>query len=280
MPKMTILNEQEIKEYDYPPRFKSADRKQFLTLSVALQKQLSAFHTLTNKVCFHLTFAYFKACGRFFSPTRFRDRDIEFVCRRMSVFAFVDKTTYSRETFSRHKQLVLNHFNHHAFNTEIHSKVLKNAARKMIASQFRPKLIFNFMVDVLQQKQIELPQYNTLLNIINDAIKAYDNNLTSTLREHLTAEHKSVLDQLLKRTTNHVLDNQPFPLTLLKNFDPTDSNKSINSNVEKLLLIQSIYKEVHPLIDILKLNGDAIRYYGELVIHYKAHQITRRAELS
>jgi len=281
MPKMTILKEEEIKEYDYPPHFKSADRKQFLTLPVGLTKQLSSFHTLTNKVCFHLTFAYFKACGRFFSPTRFRDKDIEFVCRRMSVLAFiVDKTTYSSETFSRHKQLVLNHFNHHTFNTKIHSEVLKNAARKMIISQFRTKLIFNFMVDLLRQKRIELPSYNTLFTIINDAIKTYDTNLMSTLKEHLSPQHKTALDKLFEKTMDSQSENQPFPFTLLKNFDPTNSNKSIHANVKKLMLIQSIYKVVHPLIGLLELNGDAIRYYGEVVIHYKAHQITRRSELS
>jgi len=277
MPKMTILNEQEIKEYDYPPHFQSADRKQFLTLPVGLQKQVSSFHTLTNQVCFHLAFAYFKACSRFFSPTRFRERDIEFVCRRMGIFAFVvDKTTYDSATFKRHKQLVLNHFNYHSFNAQIHSEVLKTAASKMIQSQFRPKLIFNFMVDLLQQKRIELPAYNTLLTIITDAIKSYDDNLLVALQIHLTQQHKVALDRLLERTSNYISDNQPYPITLLKHFDPTHTNKSINANVEKLLLIQSIYKVVHPLIELLKLNRDAIRYYGELVIHYKVYQITRR----
>lgn len=281
MPRMTILNEKEIKEYDYPPYFQSADRKQFLTLPVGLQKHVSSFHTLTNRVCFHLTFAYFKACGRFFTPARFKDRDIEFVCRRMGVFSFVvDKTTYGWETSSRHRQLILKHFNYHSFDSKTHSNMLKTAVSKMIQSQFRPKLIFNFMVDLLRQKKIELPAYNTLLIIITDAIKAYDDNLRMALQAHLTPQHKTALDKLLKRTTDDKPDNQPYPVTLLKDFDPTDSNKNINANVEKLLLIQSIYEEVHPLIELLKLNGDAIRYYGELVIHYKIYQITRRAELS
>lgn len=198
MPKMTILNEQEIKEYDYPPRFQSADRKQFLTLPVGLQKQTSSFHTPTNKVCFHLTFAYFKACGRFFTPVKFRDRDIEFVCRRMGVFSFVvDKTAYSWETFSRHRQVILKHFNYHSFDSTTHSIVLKTAASKMITSQFRPKLIFNFMVDLLRQKRIELPTYNTLLTIITDAMKAYDDTLRSKT-EHSFSTSNSSLSNAIK----------------------------------------------------------------------------------
>ena len=281
MPKMTILSKQEIQEYDYPPRFQGADRKQFLTLPTGLQKQLASFHTPTNKVCFHLIFAYFKACGRFFTPTRFRNRDIEFVCRRMGIFSFVvDTTTYSGETFNRHRGLVLKHFNYHSFDTNRHRSILQTAASKMIVSQFRPQLIFNFMVDFLRQKRIELPPYNTLQTIIVDAIKAYDDTLRTTLQNHLSPQHKAALDRLLERTAPLNADNQAYPITLLKKFDPTDSNKSIQSNIEKLRLLQSIYQDVHPLIDLLKLNGDAIRFYGELVIHYKVYQITRRTALS
>lgn len=163
MPRITILSEKEIEAYDYPPKFYSADRKQFLTLPSGLQKQLSSFHTPTNKVCFHLAFAYFKACGRFFSPARFRDRDIEFVCTRMGIFAFsVDKTAYDAQTFSRHKRLVLDYFKYYQFDGNIHIGFLKSASKKMIQSQFRPQLIFNFMVEHLRHKRIELPTYNTL----------------------------------------------------------------------------------------------------------------------
>ena len=108
---------------------------------------------------------------------------------------------------------------------------------------------------------------------------------TFALQTHLSPQHKAALDRLLERTAplsadNQVTDNQAYPITLLKKFDPTDSHKSIQSNVEKLRLLQSIYQEVHPLINLLKLNGDAIRFYGELGIHYKVYQITRRTALS
>ena len=93
------------------------------------------------------------------------------------------------------------------------------------------------------------------------------------------------MDQLLERTTDYneagqLSDKIPYLLTDLKYFDPTDSTKSIKANIEKLMQIQAISKVVHPLIDILKLNPDAIRYYGELVIHYRVHQLKRRSTLS
>jgi len=89
------------------------------------------------------------------------------------------------------------------------------------------------------------------------------------------------MDKLLERPpANERADNAPYPLTELKYFDPTDSAKSIKSNIEKLLQIQHIAKIIYPLIDKLKLNPDAIRYYDELVIRYKIDQIKRRKALS
>ena len=236
MAKMTILGEQEIKTYDYPPDFKNKDRKQFLTLPTALQKHLLSFRTDTSQVCFHLTFGYFKACGRFFSPTRFREKDIEFVCRRIGIFAYAVR---------RHKKLVLQYFNYHPFENQTHAPLLQTAVSKMIQSQFRPKLIFNFMLDWLRQKRIELPTYHSLQNIILEAIKAYDDSLRILLETHLKEEHKAALDKLMERKES--ASYQPYPITVLKYFDPTDSNKSIQGNVEKLLLILEVYKVIHPL---------------------------------
>lgn len=282
MPRITILSEKEIESYDYPPKFYSADRKHFLTLPSSLQKKLSSFHTPTNKVCFHLVFAYFKACGRFFTPARFRKRDIEFVCNRLGVFSFsVDKSIYNDQTFSRHKRLVLDYFKYYPFDLATHVGFLKTASSKMIQSQFRPQLIFNFMIEYLRHKRIELPTYNTLQIIIADAIRDYDRTLLQNLDTHLTEAHKKALDKLLERPIDHneagqLSDKKPYLLTDLKYFDPTDNTKTIKTNIEKLLQIQEIAKVVHPLIDILKLNPDAIRYYGELVIHYRIHQLKRR----
>lgn len=280
MPKMTILTEYEIKSYDYPPAFRSQDRKHFLTLPNLLQQRVNSFHNMTNKVCFHLLFGYFKACGRFFAPSRFRMKDIEFICTRLGSFAFaVDVSEYSRETIGRHKRIILEYFKCTAFDASVHASFLKDSAAQMIRSQFRPKLIFNFMIDLLRQRQIELPAYNTLLIIINDAVSAYDTLLLDRLEMQLTPAHKTALDQLLEKTPTDEMGIYTYRLSSLKHFNPEMSNKSIHSNVEKLKFLHSIFKTIEPLLGSLQLNGDAIRYYGELVRQYQMQQITRRSEL-
>lgn len=280
MPKMTILNEHEIKRYDYPPAFQNKDRKQFLTLPEVLVRRAGSFHSITNKVCFHLLFGYFKACGRFFSPARFRMKDIEFVCARLGSFAFaVEVSDYKRATVSRHKELILEYFKCTAFEASVHSEFIRNAAGQMIRSQFRPKLIFNFMVDLLRQKHVELPAYHTLLTIITSAVSDYDRILFDRLKARLTDVHKDALDQLLERTSVDESGNFTHRLTGLKHFNPGTSNKHVHANLESFKTLQTVFKAVEPLIGGLKLNGDAIRYYGELVKHYQIQQITRRSPM-
>lgn len=277
---MTILNEHEIKNYDYPPAFRSQDRKHFLTLPTILQQRVGSFHNITNKVCFHLLFGYFKACGRFFSPSRFRMRDIEFICTRLGSFAFaVDVSDYNRPTISRHKVLILEYFKCTAFDASVHADFLKESVAQMIRSQFRPKLIFNFMIDLLRQRQIELPPYHTLLTIVTDAIAAYDKLLLDQLAVQLTDNHRAALDQLLEKIPTEEIGIYTYRLSSLKQFDPEISNKNIHSNVEKLRRLHPIFKTIEPLLSSLQLNGDAIRYYGELVRQYQIQQITRRSEL-
>lgn len=282
MSKLTILSEREQGQYEHPPIFQSSNYVHFLRLPHALQVEFSSLRSLTNQVCFHLMYAYFKASGRFFVPNKFRERDVERVCKRLGMFAFaVDCTTYSRETYSRHKSLILSHFGYASFDTEQHESILQDAARQMIQSQFRPKLVFDFMLDVLREKRIELPSYRQLQIIISAAIKAYDEVLLNRLETHLTKAQRTVLDSLLAFCPTDLPEQfspkrDTYLLTWLKHFDVKDAQRSLLSNVQRLKQIQTIYQQLSDLIGAMQLNPSAIRHYGELVLHYSVYKIQRR----
>ena len=229
MSKRTVLSERELAQYEYPPIFQSSDYAHFLRLPHALQVEFSRLRSLTNQVCFHLMYAYFKASGRFFVPNKFRERDVERVCKRLGVFAFaIDVNAYDRATYLRHKKLILTHFGYAAFDVKVHESILQAAARQMIQSQFRPKLVFDFMLDVLREQRIELPSYHQLQTIISTAIKAYDKVLLNRLETHLTDTQASVLDSLLAFCPTD-LPEQFVPkrdthlLAWLKHFDVGDA---------------------------------------------------------
>ncbi|MEM7373829.1 MAG: Tn3 family transposase [Bacteroidota bacterium] len=275
MPKLQIWNRKEIASYDNPPYFNTYQRKLFFTLPRSLAKKQRSFHSLTNQIGFHLMFGYFKACRRFFTPARFQDQDIEFVCKRMGVFSFgIEMSQYSRATYLRHKRMILNYFGCQSFDANRHRSRILKAISRQVKAQVRPKLVLEYLLDWLEKSRIEFPAYHSLQTLVADAIMAHKKKLIARLNEHLTSAHKAALDRLLEQDGDP--SNQPYLLTKLKKLIPSEKQKHIKTNLETLNLIWEIFDQVAPLIELIGLHPDAIRYYGELVLHFRMTQLTQK----
>jgi len=278
MPRMRIWNQKEIDTYDYPPIFNAYQRKLFFTLPASLDKKTASFHHLTNKIGFYLMFGYFKACKRFFTPARFREEDIQAICQLLGVFSFgIDITQYNRKTYVRHQQTILNYFGYKAYDPKVHTSQILQAIHREVQAQLRPRLILDHLLEWLETKRIELPSYHQLQQLVTDAIGAHKQQLLSLLEKHLIPMHEAALDQLFQQVGAPI--NQPYLLTHLKKLTPSEQNKYVKANLEKLRIIWEIFTVVQPLIQQIGLKADAIRYYGELVIHYEVFQISRRKKL-
>jgi len=276
-----ILSEQATHDYEHPPQFNYLEQTQFFYLAEQLQKLVSTLYTPTNKVCFLLCYAYFKACGRFFAPNKFRAEDIEFVCRRFGFFSFAfDIASYDRATFLRHKTIILESFACIAFDPSNHKEMLTSYIQPLLRSKLRPRLIFYFMLEKLQEKNIELPTYHSLQKIIAQALKNYELDLSKQIEQHLTAAQKQSLDKLLDKPISLADSKSPYCLTWLKEFNPKDKPKTIKENVEKLKYLQTTFDQINPLLNQLNLNDEAIRHYGEMVIRYQVAQINRRKAIN
>ncbi len=81
MPRMRILTTQEQKDFDFPPVFNHADRKQVFSFPKSLLQAALALRTSSNQIGFLLMCGYFKASKRFFLSNDFHLRDIEAVAR-------------------------------------------------------------------------------------------------------------------------------------------------------------------------------------------------------
>ena len=134
MPKMRIFNRLEEIEFESTPKFNSAERKQFFTVSKAIEDLLEKLGTPTNKVCFLVTMGYFKARRRFFTR-QFRQADIEFVAARIGINPLeIHLETYSRETYARHQRFILEHFGYSSFN-EVAKKFAVNEIQSLVRLQ-------------------------------------------------------------------------------------------------------------------------------------------------
>ena len=100
MPKIKIWSDKKIKSYDQAPVFDSFQRKQFFRLPSALKKHFNSLHSTHSRIGFYLMVGYFKARKRFFAPTKFHHRDIEFIANRLEVLLFdKDMSNYKEQTY-------------------------------------------------------------------------------------------------------------------------------------------------------------------------------------
>lgn len=155
MPLLEILSEKQIKEYEEPPVFSAAQRKHFLTMPVSVRKQVEALSTSTNKVGFQLMFSYFLVRKRFYFKEQFRDKDIDFLCKRLGIMAFgFDKTQYRQTTYTRHRMMVLEYFAFQSYQPATHNELLTAAIKTQIYSWEDNIRIFKFLLQWLEARNI------------------------------------------------------------------------------------------------------------------------------
>ncbi|MEN0048101.1 MAG: Tn3 family transposase [Bacteroidota bacterium] len=280
MPKISIWSDQEIKAYDHPPIFDSYQRKQFFRLPSALKKHLDALPSTVNKIGFYLMVGYFKAQKRFFVPSKFHPRDVEFIANRLGILLF-DKplSSYKEQTYNRHKKIILAHFGYTAFSIRHHRSLINTLIEKPLWSFSRIPLMLDMMLEELHHRHIELPSYHTLQTILTIAIRKRNREIHQKLERLLLPEHKVALDSLIVKI-NDQYHQSPYVFTDLKKLIRKDNPKSIRINLAKHRTIWEVYEQIQVLLSQLNLNESAIRYFGELVIKYKSHQVIRRASAS
>jgi hypothetical protein len=85
MSRMNILNSAEREAFESPPPFNSVQRKQYFDFPSALRRLAADLRSATHQLGFLLSSGYFKAAKRFFPPSTFRPRDIEYVAHELGL---------------------------------------------------------------------------------------------------------------------------------------------------------------------------------------------------
>lgn len=277
MARMNIFNTLEQESFDSPPVFSSAERINFFFAPLMFSDLMESMRTPTNKVCFIVAAGYFKARRRFFGR-QFRQADIEFVAAQIGVKSCdVHPTAYSYETFARHQRLILNHFGCSPFD-DIAKSFTVNEIRMMVRVQFRPKLVLLEVIELLTNRKIALPSYNTLADLVVAAINSYQQELGAIINARLTESQRSKLDSLLQKHVKTGNDeSRRYSITFLKKpFQSTKPSK-IKVNLTDLETLLAFYLDLRPIIDLLALRYECIRHYAHSVIKFQIPQVSRRA---
>ena len=276
MTKLKIWSAKEIGDYEMPPLFNGIERKKCFILPANLKKQVEAFGKIHNQVGFYLMFGYFKVRRRFFFTKHFRKRDIRFVGKKFGhLFKDSDLSKYNRQTYNRHRKIILEYFGYSGFELDRYGGLIKDVIRTPLESFAQPHVIAGMILNWLGHKHIELPTYYMLQTILTTATRTRNKILHQKLETLIQVHHKKALDELLDTVSKET--GQPvYAFVDLKRLVRKDNVKSIRSNIEKHGVIWRVYERTRSLLRKLDLDEAAIRYLAELVIKYKSNQIVRR----
>lgn len=279
MPHIKILNSQEIKEFDFPPKFNGEERKQFLNLSKWAIQIIEDFGTPINKIGFMIQLGYFKATRKFFTSRKFHKNDIEFIAKRLNLsIENIDFSTYKERTVIRHREIILEHFGFQKFNEQSKFIVIEESL-SLALRQTKPRFMFWSLVDFIRQKKVEVPSYYLLAEVITNALNKFEKILLNSLEKHITIQEKQILDELLdvyKPEENQQI--KQYKLTLLKKSSQSLKPRKIKENIEDFKYLQTLFNKLKPIIDHLSLSPEIIKYYAVIIIKSQIFQITRREE--
>lgn len=281
---LRILSQRDMKVFEFPPEFTGDERKRFFNLSKLTNELLESFRTPTNEVGFVLQLGYFKAVNKFFVAQRFHQRDVEFVARRLEFsLEEIDFEKYINTTFERHQDIILENLGFQKFN-EQSKRLLTEEALSLCSNQMKPRFMFMSLVDFLRGEMTEVPGYNTLCEVITNALRQFEKELLSLIEKHISSQEKYFLNELLKVNEEYLIEEnrdlkiKRYRITLLKKSSQSTKPARIRENINDMECLKTLFGNIEPVIKHLGLAPEIIRYYAQVLIKSQVFQIYRREE--
>lgn len=271
MARISVLSQQEAKEFDEPPIFDSIDRKRFFDMTVTLQKTLNKLRTPSNKVLFLVSYAYFKARKRFYDGPIFK-KDLEYAANILGLNAASLDISYPQRTRLNHQAMILEVFGYKAF-TDCDQEELSNHVYLQVKSYQSPRLIFANMEEFLLRHKIALPRYRQFINLISDQVQKYKTDNHECLARCLDQNTKTQLDELISRD-----DNRQYALRFLKRYNQSLRPSNIRENLDDFNRIKALYTLVEKPFKALDLNHDGAMYLTRFVERSKALHLAQRID--
>jgi len=261
--------------------FDDKTREIFLFVTDENQRLIEPLRTASNKVFFLLLLGYFRAGNRFYTPDKFYEKDIQYICDQLKIYrAAVSFSSYSRVTYRRFKRQLLEYTGCFSFDDKAR-KMMIEETRDVMPNQMKPRLIFLHLTEVLKSKRIELPGYHRLANIIIKQGHYHKAEQELLLKKKLRESDILLLKKLLEKLTNgeNTGKNKAYnryKITLLKKFYQSTKLMNIRANIKDLTELKGYYTQLSGVLKLVDFAPGTIRFYAEAVIRYRVYQVDRR----
>jgi len=264
MPRLTILKDNEIDLFDFPPRFTEEERKQFFILP---DNDLNLRKTDT-KIGYILQAGYFMLRKKFFLPEHYHTKDVEYVRKLLGIKKKVEiGKNYNKVTYSFHKQIILSKNGYHSLSD---SKALfEKEAYELVKTSLRPKEVFDALLDFLNEKRIEVPRYYLFAEVITKSVNLFENHLIGFIDQTLTVHQKEILDhfmQLPMDSHQPPSAQNPYLITYLKNAEQSLAPMKIKQSLDEFDHIKNLHDRLSDFFKSNVISNELINYYAIWVL--------------
>lgn len=274
MPRMRILNAAEQARLEHPPVFNSAERKRFFDFSQSVLDTAHELRSTTYRVGFLLAYGYFRATRRFFSPERYHERDIAFVSRIVGASANeFSGENYKERTRLHHQSRILDLQGFRSFGTWAEYQLITEIA-KMARVHLKPRLIFGHCIDFLTASRIQLPGARRLTDLIRARLSARKEDLIRLVETNLSPNLQETLDGLFTQEDG----GNRYRLTLLSRISQSTRPGKIRKTATDLEILTDLYGKIVPVLEILDIGSEGVRYYAGGVHRSEMFQLQRRSD--
>jgi TnpA family transposase len=277
MPRMKILSDAEQTLFDHPPQLSGNERRRIFELPAAVWSAANDIQSAPGKIGFLVSAGYFRSARRFFQASDFHDRDIAYVAARLKIDASgFDHTAYSARTRQRHRPQILELAGFRSFDDET-ARLLETELETMARSHSGPAPIFWRAVDWLVSRRIEIPTSFRLTEAISRAVQQRARTIAKLIADAMTDEVRLLLDNLFLRDED-AASQSPFRLTLLKRLSQSTRPTKIRERLEDLGVLKELHDKVAPILSVLALGSEGIRYFAGSVARMRTTDLRRRAD--
>ncbi len=264
-----ILTGDERLAYDYPPILTVEARALCFSITPELAVKLSRLRTPTNKVGFLLQYGYFKVCKRFFVINRFRQEDIDYAAKQLGISANnVSLAQYKKKIPMVHQHAILKMLEFKPLD-DASLLWLEDELQRHVKRLVEPRKLFFTVLQLLRDKNIALPSYHLLSELISKHYFDYEENLLAIVKSHLTSGQKEKLKDLLEVNEK----GSQGKLNQFKTINQSLKPKAIQASVEIFHQITELFNVMLPLTQALALMPESCDYYATWVKKAKLSQL-------
>lgn len=274
---MKILSDAEQMLFDRPPQLSSAERRRVFELPVTVSSAAHEVQSVPAKIGFLVSAGYFRSARRFFLAADFHERDIAYAAGRLGIAASgFDHAAYSARTRQRHRLQILELSGFRPFDHGT-AQLLETELEIMARSHSEPGQIFWRAVDWLVSRRVEIPTSFRLTEAVSRAVQQRGRVIAKLIAQAMTSETRLLLDSMLLRDETNV-SQSPYQLTLLKRLSQSTRPTKIRERLVDLGVMKELYAKVAPILSVLNLGSEGIRYFAGSVARMCTSNMRCRAD--